>query len=54
MLANGVAIKALSERLGHSNVAIALSTYTHAYREQHQEIADKVGSLLYAANQATT
>jgi integrase len=48
MIANGVSVKALSERLGHRDVAITLSTYTHAFKEQHQEIVDKVGALLFS------
>src|SRR5579883_1034929 len=54
MIADGVHIKALSERLGHRDVATTLNTYTHAFKEQHQEIADKVGALLFSPQQAAT
>lgn len=38
-LAKKVALKVVSERLGHSNVAFTLQTYAHVYEEEHRAAA---------------
>ncbi len=43
----GANIKAVSQRVGHSNVSITLGTYAHVLPSQHIEVADKVGALLF-------
>ncbi len=40
-------IKAVSKRVGHANISITLSTYAHVLPEQHIEVADKVGAVLF-------
>lgn len=39
LIQKGVAITAISRRLGHSNPAITLSTYSHCYKDSDTEIA---------------
>jgi integrase len=43
----GANIKAVSQRVGHSNVSITLGTYAHVLPSQHAEVADKVGAILF-------
>jgi integrase len=45
----GANIKAVSQRVGHSNVSITLGTYAHVLPSQHAEVADKVGAILFPA-----
>ena len=42
LLADGVNIKAISERLGHSNVAITLNIYSHLLPNIQEEAADGI------------
>jgi integrase len=44
--AAGMSIKTISERMGHSNVTITLSIYTHTDAEQHRTLADTMAELL--------
>jgi integrase len=44
--AAGMPVKAISERLGHSDIAITLRIYTHLDKEQRQGLADAMGELL--------
>ena len=45
-LAAGVHSKVVSERLGHSSVAITLDTYSHAVPALQEDAATKVAALL--------
>jgi len=42
----GVPVKAVSERLGHSNVAITLGVYVHSTPAQHDQAAAVLGALV--------
>jgi integrase len=44
-LAAGVSPKVVSERLGHSGIAITLSVYSHANPTIHRDAADRVAAL---------
>ncbi len=46
-IAAGANIKAVSQRVGHSNVHITLGTYAHVMPSQHVEVSDKVGAVLF-------
>lgn len=46
MISQGIPPKTVSERLGHSDVAFTLRTYTHLYDEQRQEAAFDLADLL--------
>lgn len=43
----GANIKAVSEAIGHADVAITLRTYTHVMPEQRIDVAEKVGAALF-------
>jgi integrase len=45
----GAPIKAVSEALGHADVATTLRTYTHVLPSQRVEVANKVGAALFGA-----
>ena len=42
----GVPLKVVSERLGHSSIAITGDIYSHVRPEIHQAAADKVAGLI--------
>lgn len=46
LLASGVGIKTVSERLGHTSVAITLGIYTHVLPGEQEAVAGKVNELL--------
>ncbi|MGE0128055.1 MAG: tyrosine-type recombinase/integrase [Blastocatellales bacterium] len=46
LIANGTNVKAVSERLGHSNVAITLQTYTHVSQGMQAEVSEEIERLL--------
>ena len=46
LIANGVPVKVVSERLGHSGVAITQDLYTHVLPNMQQQAADAVDNLL--------
>ena len=46
MLAAGVNIKLVSERLGHSSAAFTMDTYTHLMDDAQAEAAEKLAQLL--------
>ena len=46
LIANGVPVKVVSERLGHSGVAITQDLYTHVLPHMQQQAADAVDNLL--------
>ena len=43
----GVAMKVVSDRLGHSSMAVTADLYTHVRREVDQEAADQVAALIF-------
>lgn len=47
LLAAGVPVKVVSERLGHANATITLGVYAHVMPGMQQEAAVKFGALLY-------
>jgi integrase len=51
-LAAGVDLKVVSERLGHSQLAITADLYTHVHRHVGQDAADRIGALLDSSRSA--
>lgn len=49
LLAQGVNIKIIQERLGHSDVNLTLSTYSHVLEGMQEKATDELGSLLYGS-----
>lgn len=47
LLAAGVPVKVVSERLGHANATITLGVYAHVMPGMQQDAAEKFGALLY-------
>ena len=45
LLANGIDVKTVADRLGHANASITLSWYAHAIPEKDHEAAEVIGSL---------
>lgn len=48
MISSGVSPKLVSERLGHSHVAITLALYTHVLPAHDRDAADAFGRALEA------
>lgn len=48
-LASGVHPKVVSERLGHSSIAITLDTYSHVTGTLQAEAAEQIAALVFAA-----
>jgi integrase len=46
LLAAGVPVKVVSERLGHANATITLGVYAHVMPGMRQEAAAKFGALM--------
>jgi integrase len=46
LLAQGVNIKVISERLGHSNIKVTLDTYSHVLPTMQEEVARKLDEIL--------
>lgn len=46
LLKAGINPKIVSERLGHSSVALTLNTYTHVIESMQRDAADKLGQIL--------
>ncbi len=46
LLLNGAPVKAVSERLGHSNIKVTLQTYAHVLPSTSQQIADQMDNLI--------
>lgn len=44
---HGANIKAVSQRVGHKDVAITLSIYAHVLPAEHADVADKIGAVLF-------
>jgi integrase len=49
LLADGVHPKAVSERLGHASISIALDTYSHVMPGMQEEAAKKIDAALRKA-----
>jgi integrase len=47
LLAEGVNIKVIQERLGHSDITLTLSTYSHVLEGMQADASSKMGLLLY-------
>jgi len=47
LLADGVNIKVIQERLGHSDITLTLSTYSHVLEGMQEDATDRMGALLY-------
>lgn len=47
LLAEGINIKVIQERLGHSDITLTLSTYSHVLDGMQADASSKMGSLLY-------
>ena len=45
LLANGVDVKTVQARMGHSNAAITLNWYAHAVEENDRKAAQVIGDL---------
>ena len=50
LLQNGVNVKLISERLGHSSVAFTLRVYTHVMVTMDQSASDAIGAILANKN----
>lgn len=46
LLAKGVNVKVISERLGHSNIKITLDTYSHVLPTMQEEAVNKIEEIL--------
>ncbi len=46
LMANGVPVKVVSERLGHASATITLTVYQHAHPGMGREAADRFAALL--------
>ncbi|QHA36880.1 tyrosine-type recombinase/integrase [Rossellomorea marisflavi] len=46
LLANGVNVKVIQERLGHSRISTTLDTYSHVFPSQQREAADLLNSII--------
>lgn len=46
LLAKGVNIKIISERLGHSNIKVTLDTYSHVLPSMQEEVARKLDEMI--------
>ena len=51
LLANGVDVKTVQERLGHANASVTLNTYAHALPENDRKAADLIGELFNRPSQ---
>lgn len=46
LLSQGVNIKVISERLGHSNIKVTLDTYSHVLSTMQEEVVRKLDEIL--------
>ena len=46
ILAKGVNVKVISERLGHSNIKITLDTYSHVLLTMQEDAVNKIEEIL--------
>jgi len=47
LLASGVPVQVVAQRLGHKNVNETLNTYAHALPDMQRDAAAKLGAVLY-------
>ena len=52
LLADGVNIKVIQERLGHSDITLTLSTYSHVLEGMQSDASERIGTLLYRSRNA--
>jgi integrase len=52
LLLQGVNVKVVSERLGHSNITLTLSVYQHVIPGMQEQAASKIDQLLRSAESA--
>jgi integrase len=45
-LQNGIHVKVVSDRLGHSDIALTLNTYSHAIPALQESAADAIEALI--------
>ena len=48
----GATIAAVSRRVGHARTSITMDIYAHVIPQQHLEVADKVGAVLFGRRTA--
>ena len=53
LLGNGVDVKTVQTRLGHSDASVTLNTYSHALPENDKKAANLVGDLLATSKKST-
>ena len=53
LMANGVNPKVVSERLGHADISITLSTYSHVLPQMQQQAADVFAAAVAARSSAS-
>jgi integrase len=53
-LAAGVHVKVVQERVGHANSSITLDIYSHSVPAMHEEAAERVAALIFAADPELT
>lgn len=46
LLSNGVHVKVISERLGHSNIKVTLDNYSHVLPSKQEEVARKLDEII--------
>nr|WP_247597475.1 tyrosine-type recombinase/integrase [Bacillus cereus] len=46
LLAKGVNVKVISERLGHNNIKITLDTYSHVLPTMQEDAVNKIEEIL--------
>lgn len=46
LLSNGVHVKVISERLGHSNIKVTLDTYLHVLPSMQEEVARQLDEII--------
>ena len=52
LLADGVPVKVVSERLGHASATITLTVYQHVHPGMGREAADRLAALLQGRSEA--
>lgn len=52
LLAHGENMKVIQERLGHADVNLTLSTYSHVLEGMQAQASDRLGALLYRDNES--
>lgn len=50
LINEGINIREVSKRLGHSNTSTTLNIYSHALKSADKDAADKIGNILFSSN----